>query len=86
MYTFHYRYIVPKYGNNAKLLFTDTDSLTYSIQTNDIYEDMLQDMHLFDTSDYPPTHPLFSIQNKKVLGKMKDESFGIPPSEFIGLR
>ena len=64
----------------------DTDSLTYEIKTRDIYEDMMNDKHLFDRSDYPPAHRLYSIQNKQVPGKMKDESFGIPPSEFVCLR
>ena len=38
-----------------------------------MYEDMAQDMHLFDTSEYPTDHPLFSVTNKNILGKMKDE-------------
>ena len=45
MYEFHYDYIKNKYGNNSKLLFTDTESLMYEIKTEDIYED-------FDFSKY----------------------------------
>ena len=43
MYQFHYEYMKPKYDCNAKLLFTDTDSLCYEIRTNNIYQDMLED-------------------------------------------
>ena len=86
MYDFHYNYIKPKYGEKAKLLFTDTDSLSYIIQTDDIYADMKQDSFFFDFSDYPVDHPNFSTSNKKVLGKMKDETAGIPPEEFVGLK
>ena len=39
MYEFHYDYIKNKYGNNSRLLFTDTDSLMYEIKTEDVYED-----------------------------------------------
>ena len=86
MYDFHYSYIKAKYGLKAKLLFTDTDSLCYEIETVDIYQDMLNDAQHFDTSDYRKDHPLYNTVNKKVLGKMKDECAGVPPSEFIGLR
>ncbi len=86
MYEFHYNYIKSKYGSQAQLLFTDTDSLCYSIQTKDVYLDMLEDQHLFDTSDYPKTHPLYSLANRKVLGKMKDETKGNPIREFVGLK
>ena len=86
MYQFHYKYMKPKYGCNAKLLFTDRDSVSYEIKTDDIYQDMLQDIDLFDTSEYARNHPLHSLTNKKVLGKMKDETHGIPIQEFIGLR
>lgn len=85
MYDFHYNYMREKY-NTVKLLFTDTDSLCYEVHTDDIYHDMSCDMNLFDTSDYPVNHILFSTQNKKVIGKMKDETKGVPIEEFVGLR
>ena len=37
MYNFHYNYIKSKYGDRAKLLFTDMDSLTYEIEAEDVY-------------------------------------------------
>ncbi|KAK3711743.1 hypothetical protein QZH41_018479, partial [Actinostola sp. cb2023] len=86
MYDFHYNVIKQKYGNNATLLFTDTDSLCYNIKTEDIYEDMYEDLDLYDTSEYPRDHVLHSTVNKKVLGKMKDETHGLPIEEFVGLR
>lgn len=65
---------------------TDTDSLLFSCETNDVYEDMEASQDYFDTSDYPDEHFLQSDLNKKVLGKMKDETNGRPISEFVGLR
>ena len=85
MYDFHYNYMTSKYGSQSKLLFTDTDSLCYDVKTNDLYRDFLQDLEYFDTSEYPAEHFLYSATNKKVLGKMKDETHGVPIEEFIGL-
>ena len=86
MYDFHYNYIKQKYGDKAKLLFTDTDSLTYEIQTEDIYQDFWNDKDKFDNSDYPESSQYYSKANKKVIGKFKDEAAGMPIKEFIGLR
>ena len=87
MYDFHYNHIQDQYGaDRARLLFTDTDSLCYQIQTDDLYEDMAKNLHHYDTSAYPKTHPLYSPINAKVIGKFKDETNSVPPEEFVGLR
>ena len=89
MYDFHYQYIKPKYGAKAKLLFTDTDSLMYEIETEDFYKDISEDVKdKFDTSDYPENHPsgIPTGINKKVLGMFKDEAAGKIIKEFVGLR
>ena len=86
MYDFHYNYIKHKYGNKAKLLFTDTDSLTYEIETKDAYKDFFKDKSKFDNSDYNKESPFYNTANKKVIGKFKDEAAGIPIIEFVGLR
>ena len=89
MYDFHYQYIKSKYGDKAKLLFSDTDSLMYEIETEDFYKDISGDVkNKFDTSDYPKNHPsgIPTGENKKVLGKMKDEAAGKIIKEFVGLR
>ena len=89
MYDFHYNYIKKKYGDKAKLLITDTDSLMYEIQTEDFYKDIIRDLKdRFDTSGYPPDHPsgIPSGFNKKVLGMFKDEVNGDIIDEFVGLR
>src|SRR5678815_1880472 len=89
MYNFHYNYIKSKYGDRAKLLFTDTDSLAYEIKTDDFYADIARDIRSrFDTSDYPKDH-LSGIENginKKVIGMFKDEAAGQQIEEFVGLR
>jgi len=85
MYDFHYNTMKHKYGENLKLLFTDTDSLCYEVKTDDIYKDMETIKDFFDFSQYPRNHPLFDPTNKKV-GKFKDESHSIPIKEFVGNR
>ena len=78
--------IKKQYGDRAKLLFTDTDSLCYHVKTQDFYEEMYAQRHLYDLSNFAKDNPYKDDTNKKVLGKFKDECEGKAPSDFIGLR
>ena len=74
MYDFHYNYIKKRYNNEAKSLFTDTDSLCCEIETQYIYEELWQDRNLFDNSDYPKDSEFLLIKQTKKLSvnlKMK---------------
>ena len=84
MYKFHYEYVKQKF--DAKLLFTDTDSLVYEIKGKDVYEKSFPDKKLFDFSEYPIHSNFYDPANKKVLGKLKDEFKGQTISEFVGLK
>lgn len=86
MYDFHYNTIKTMYGDKAKLLFTDTDSLCYHIHTEDVYKDLLTIKDQMDFSGYPKTHKNYSVQNKKVIGKFTEEASSNPIVEFCGLR
>ena len=67
-------------------LFTDTDSLTYEIETEDVYKDLWSDKDKFDNSEYPENSPYFDKSNKKVIRKFKYKVSGIPINGLIGLR
>ena len=84
MYGFHYSFI--KNHFDAELLFTDTHSLTDEIKSEDVYEEFFKHKHLFDFSNYPKDSKFFDQANKKVIGKMKDESEGKIIDEFVGLK
>ena len=86
MYDFHYNYIKKKYDNRARLLFTDTDNLTYEIEAEDVYKDFWNDKDMFDNSDYPENSPYYFNANKKVISKFKDEACGVLITEFVGLK
>ena len=85
IYDFHYNYIKRKYPDST-LLFTDVDSLTYKIQTDNVYEDFYADKHSFDFSGYKKESPFHNDESKKVIGKMKDELNEEIIEEFVGLR
>ena len=89
MYEFHYNYIKPKYGDNARLLFMDTDSLCYHIKIEDLYKYIADDVpKWFDTSDYPEDHPsrILTGVNKKVIVTFKDKACGELIIGFSGVR
>ena len=86
MYNFHYNHLKSMYGNRAVLLMIDTDSLVYSIKTDNLYDDMCHHLNFYDTSEYPNNHPAYSTINIKVLRKMKDEMKGYTVKEFVGLQ
>ena len=86
MYEFHHDYMVPKYGENIKLCYMDTDSYVYDIKTDDLYKDIAEDVEKrFDTSG-SKDRPLPVGKNKKVIGLIKDESGGEIMKEFVSLR
>ena len=87
MYEFWYDYMKPKYNENVKLCYMDTDSFIMNIKTNDFYEDIANDVeNRFDTSNYEVNRPLPTGKNKKVIGLMKDELGGKIIMEFVTLR
>ena len=87
MYEFWYDYMKPKYNDNVKLCYMDTDSFIMNIKTNDFYEDIASDVeNRFDTSNYEVNRPLPTGKNKKVIGLMKDELGGKIITEFVTLR
>ena len=87
MYEFWYDYMKPKYGNDVKLCYMDTDSFIMNIKTNDFYEDIANDVeNRFDISNYEVNRPLPMRKNKKIIGLMKDQLSGKIITEFVTLR
>ena len=89
MYKFWYDYIKPKYGDSAKLCYTDTNSFVIYIETEDFNKDIANDVERwFDTSNYGKNdeRPLPIGKNKKVIGLFKDELGGKIITEFVALR
>ena len=86
MYDWYYNYMMKKYGDKLQLCYSDTDSYVYWVETPDFYADMKKDSHLYDLSNFPKHHFLYSDANKKVPGLMKDEEPANKITEFIALR
>ena len=75
MYEFWWDYIKPKYQNNAKLCYMDSDSFVIHIKPEDFYEGIANDVKKwFDKSNYSEDDksPLLNDMSKKVIDLMKD--------------
>ena len=87
MYEFWYDYMKPKYGNDAKLCYMDTDSFVMNIKTNDFHKDIANDVEKrFDSSNCEVNRPLPTGMNKKVIELMKNELGVKIITEFVTLR
>ena len=87
IYEFWYDYMKPKYSDNVKLCYMDTDSFIMHIKTEDFYKDIANDVEKrLDTSDYEVNRPLSTGKNKKVIGLTKDKLGGKIMTEFVALR
>ena len=89
VYKFWYDYIKAKYGDRAKLCYTDTDSFILYIITEAFFEDIAYDVKIwFDTSNYDKNdkRPLLIGENKEELGFFKDELGGKIMVETCALR
>ena len=85
MYQYFYNELKVRYRDKLTLMATDTDSFIYRVETDDLYKDMLQNIHLYDTSNYPTDNPLYCLDHKKQIGSMKDELGGYAMKEFVAL-
>ena len=84
-YEFHYDYIKNKYGNNPRLLFTGTDSLTHKVKTENAFKDFSNDKEMFELIDYSTKLKYYDNLIKLVVGKRKDETTDVVIEEFVRL-
>ena len=71
LFNYYYNHLKVKYGDMCNLHYTDTDSLLLNIQTEDIYKDTLENATLYDFSNYPKDHFLYSNINYKKIVNLK---------------
>ena len=87
MYEFWYDYVKPKYGENGKLCYMDTDSFIVHVKTDDIHKDIAEGVETrFDTSNFELHKPFPKGKNKKVIGLIENELGEQIMKEFVGLR
>ena len=87
MYEFWYDYMKPKYGDNVKVFYINTDSFIMHVKTEDFYKNIVDNVEKrLDTSNYEFNRTLPIGKNKKVIGLFKDEQRGKIMSKFAALR
>ena len=83
IYEFWYDYLQPKYGENVKLCYMDTDSFIVHVKTDHIYKEIPKVVEIrFDTSNFEIDRPLPKSKNKKIIRQLKDELRGQIMKEF----
>ena len=88
MHDFKYRHGCQIFGEDMRITYMDTDSfiIKHNLSNEELEQKMKEHQELFDLSTYPTDHPLYSKENKKIIGKMKNEVAGTMIKEFCGLR
>ena len=75
LYETYYDTLQPYFGQeNLQLHFIDTDGMILSKKTENILKDLKNLEEIFDFSNLNQNHELFTIKNKKVIGKFKIET------------
>ena len=64
---FWYNNIKARYGDKASLLYTDTNSLLFQVETEDAYKDIYEYSQDYDFSENPGGSPYYSTENKNVV-------------------
>lgn len=82
---FHHDFMFFLYREKCRVMYTDTDSLIYHIECNDVYEMIKREVQRFDTSDYPVDN-VYDMINKKIPDLMKNKNNGMIMTEFVKLR
>ena len=68
MYQFYYDVMKKRYDDKTKLLYTDTDSFIFHIETADLYKDFDHMEEHMGFSGYDKSHPCYDNTSNKSVG------------------
>jgi hypothetical protein len=87
LYSVYYENFMKVYGpERLRLCYVDTDSLLIRLEAENLFDEMSKHREWFDTSNFDPTHPLYSKENQGVYGLLKSETGSNLILEYVGLR